>query len=187
MPEIGLGVADALLADAVHLSSESRRVESVLALAEMLEVVLARCASSVLMPAAAKRSTPAEIQMLRKRYMHAVGGLPCGALRNVVVNLMTRQIRPATVPEALDVIEHAKRFAEVLPAQEQIATIQDADARAAVERLRDTPLLDLRAAVIHQGHDPTDRELREHRDSTARLARALVVLFRLADSSFRAP
>lgn len=170
--------AESFLSDADRLASEGRNGESAIHLALALEMTLASCVSSVLMRRPSQQKpTLAEVQMLRKRYMAAVAGLPLRSLRNFAIHLCVRRARPATIAEALDIIEQAKRLASRLPPPEQFASIDDAEMRSAIEGLRDTTLLDLRDAVVHQGYEPTAGEIQAEREAVAIVIRALQNVF----------
>lgn len=178
----GFPLADALLADAGRLLAEQRRAESVMLIARAFEVTLAGCAAAVLMAPAKERvrTTPAEVEMLRKRYMNTIGAMPLLGLRNVVIALVTRHVQPRTIAEALDFVEQSRRLGAVAPAREHIAALTDADARSSMEALRDASIIALCGAVIHQGYEPTVQEVEEQREAVTRLAHSLTALFRIA-------
>lgn len=166
--------ADAFLTDAGRLASEGKNGESAIHLALALEAALASCVSSVLLRGPdQQKALPAEVQMLRKRYMAAVAGLPLRSLRNLAIHVCIRRARPATIAEALDIIEQAKRLANRLPPSEQFTAIEDPEIRSAVETLRDATICDLRDAVMHQAYVPTAGEIQAERESVANLVTEL--------------
>ena len=161
--------ADALLRDADFLLSEKRYADCLITLSAALEVALATSLSSMLVrdPGSGRNATPAEVQLLNKRYMATIGTQSLRGLCNIAIQVMTRQLHVRTIAEAFDVIERSKRFGTSVPTPEQIKAIKDANARAAVEALRDCAIVDLRNAVVHQSHDATEEDAIEQRKAGA--------------------
>ena len=171
-------VAAALLEDAGRLIAERRLAQAVMALARALEVALAGCTAALLLgPAEDHRATAVEVEMLRKRYRSTIGSMSLSSLRNVVMTLVTRQVRPRTIAESLEFVEQSKRFGATPPAREHFASITDPHVRSAVEALRDASIIDLCNLVIHQLHQPTEAEVEEQRQSVAGLVSALPAVF----------
>jgi hypothetical protein len=171
-------VADALLEDAGRLIAERRLAQAVMDLARALEVALAGCTAAVLLgPAEDHRATAVEMEMLRKRYRSTIGSMSLASLRNVVMTLVTRQVRPRTIAESLEFVEQSKRLGAIVPAREHFASIADAGVRSTVEALRDASIIDLCNLVIHQLHQPTEAEAEEQRRSVATLVKALPSVF----------
>lgn len=166
---------DSLLAEAARLFAEHRNAESIVRLALALESALANALSSMLVqvPGGQRRLEDPEIQMLHKRYMKTIGSMPLGSLRNVMINVLTRELRAQTIPEALQIIEQSKRFANAVPPAEQLAAIKDPGTRSLVETLRDVPIIALRSAVMHQTEVPADGEVMEQQQAVAKLVRQL--------------
>lgn len=171
--------AEALLRDADRYLSEHRPAECLIALSAALEVALATCLFSKLVrtPSAQKKAMPAEIQMLNKRYVAAIANLPPRNLCNVAMRMMTRHRRTDTPARALDAIEEMRRYANSVPNAEQIAAIEDAEIRAAVESLRVAAIIDLRNSAVHQMHEPTENDAREQRKSVGALIAAIEKAF----------
>ena len=169
-PEWWLNEADRLLAD-------DRRAESAIAIATALECTLGSCIRALLVGSLGQqRALPAEVEMLHKRYMNAIGKMPLVALQKLTIQLVIRGVRPKTIPQALEVIEHARRYASRLPPGEHFA-IDDAARRAAIEALRDAEIVELRSAVVHRAYIPTPEEIAEQRRVTADLIGAISAAF----------
>ena len=113
--------ADALLRDADLLLSERRYADCLITLAAALEVALATCLSSMLVrtPAGQRNATPAEVQLLNKRYIANIGHLHLRGLCNVTMHVVTRRLHARTIAEALDIIERAKRLGTSVPTPER--------------------------------------------------------------------
>jgi hypothetical protein len=171
--------ADTLLHDADLLLSEKRYADCLITLAAALEIALATCLSSMLVrkPSGQRNATPPEVQLLHKRYMTNIGNLPVRGLCNVTMNVIARRLQPHTIAEALDVIEKSKRFATSMPTPERVAAIDDPNARAAVESLRDCSIVDLRNKVVHQSHKATAEDVVEQRATVTGLVNALRGVF----------
>ena len=171
-------VAAALLEDAGRLIAARRLAQAVMTLARSLEVTLAGCTAALLLgPAEDHRATTVEVEMLRKRYRSTIGSMSLCSLRNVVMTLVTRGVRPRTIAESLEFVEQSKRFGAIVPAREHFASIPDANVKSTVEALRDASIIDLCNLVIHQLHQPTEAEVEEQRQSVATLVSTLPALF----------
>ncbi len=166
---------NSLLAEAARLLAEHRNAESIVRLALALECALANALSSMLvqLPGAQRRVDDSEMQMLHKRYMKTIGSMPLGSLRNVMINVLTRELRAETIPEALQIIEQSKRFANAVPPAEQLAAVKDPAIRSLVEALRDVSIIALRNVVMHQTEVPGEREVKAQQEAVARLVREL--------------
>ncbi len=167
---------DTLLAEADRLLAERRNTESIMSLALALEAALASSLSAMLvrLPAGNRKRDDPEIQMLHKRYMTTIGSMPLGSLRNVMINVLTRQLRAETIPDALQIVEQSKRLASAIPPAEQLAAIKDPAVRSTVVALRDASIIALRNTVMHQTQEPDDGAVKEQRDAVARLVRDLL-------------
>lgn len=166
---------EALLSDADRLLREQRYAECVISVATALEAAIASCLCTMLVtsPSAEKHATPPEVQMLHKRYMAIVGSMPLPALRNVIMNVLARNLIPDSAPRALDIIERTKRFAANAPPAEQIGKA-DAGLRSVLEALRDAPIIEIRNSVVHQTRRAAAEDAQRHRSDVGKLIQDLV-------------
>ena len=168
-------LCETLLADADRLIAEQRYAVSILTLSLALESAIADALSSMLIRQVVgqrSREDP-EVQMLHKRYGATIGSMPLGSLRNVMINILGRKLRAKSIPESLQIVEQVKRFATTTPSVEQLASIDESTARAIIDILRDTSIMNMRSTVLHYGQIPADRDVKKQRDMVADLLRHL--------------
>lgn len=166
---------EALLSDADRLLKEHRYSECVINVATALEAAIASCLCTMLVrsPSAEKHATPPEVQMLNKRYMATIGSMPLPALRNVMMNVIARNMTAETAARALDIIERTKRLATNAPSAEHVEKADPA-VRTVLESLRDVTIIEVRNSVVHQTRETSAAEAQQHRNNVGKLIRDLV-------------
>lgn len=173
-------LATSLLDESDRLIEEGRFAEAALAIECALELTLARCLRARLLGAVNKRSAPVEIEMLHKRYLHTFGTMSMPALQNVLITLATRDVHPQNIPEALDFVEHAKRYGATVPAREHYEAIAGDEVRQAMEVLRDATIVALCQSIVYGQHEPSREEVERERRAVGELAESLGTMFGVA-------
>ena len=155
-------------------------MQAMLVLGQALELALVLCVRRVLVdePLELDRAAPTEdIQALWKKFETTILPLPLGALRNLVAHVALEVERPTYTKAASATIGRIGRLKGKNVTPSDVAAIADNNLRHAIEQLLNSPIVDVRNAVMHDLYRPTQTEISTLRKEVGAVIRSTMAAF----------